>query len=239
MDQKKQIVIEGYRFAYTLRIKQIKNLILKIESDGSLVVSANAYVPQHKIDSFLSERLSWILKKQESQIKQHQVIFNDCLTQDDFYLLGERYKLICVQSNQNRVVRSEDTMYVYYKHEKQEANKTIQKFIRTHCEQVCQELVVQYVARLESYHLPMPMIKYRKMKTRWGSCATRSNMITLNTNLIHYPMAFIEYVVLHELVHFIQPNHSKHFYQIIAYYMPNYKAIMKLPQTFLQDSGGE
>ncbi len=66
------------------------------------------------------------------------------------------------------------------------------------------------------------------MKSRWGSCIPAKQQITLNQNLIHYPIEFAEYVILHELVHFIQPNHSKAFYQIIEYYMPDYKERIKL-----------
>ncbi|MDF9823720.1 putative metal-dependent hydrolase [Breznakia sp. PF5-3] len=228
MSVEKRIIIDGYVFTYNLHIKKIKNLILKVEQDGSLSVSANQYIPQHKIDAFLKERISWILKKQEQQKKQFDVLFTDCFDQDYFYLFGKKYDLICVQSNQNSVSLQENQMYVYYKHDKAECNKVIQKYIRHTCEQVFSKIVNEYVSRLIDYRLEMPTIKYRKMKSRWGSCATRSNTITLNTNLIHYPMKFGEYVVFHELVHFIQPNHSKHFYQIIANYMPDYKERIKL-----------
>ena len=60
------------------------------------------------------------------------------------------------------------------------------------------------------------------------SCTPAKNSITLNRKLIHYPFEFIEYVVLHEFVHFIQPNHSKAFYNIIENYMPDYKTRMEM-----------
>ena len=74
----------------------------------------------------------------------------------------------------------------------------------------------------------MPTIKIREMKSRWGSCIPAKQQITLNKRLIHYPVEFIEYVVLHEFVHLIQPNHSKAFYHIIEYHMPDYKARIAL-----------
>ena len=79
-----------------------------------------------------------------------------------------------------------------------------------------------------NYHIEFPQIKIRDMKSRWGSCTPAKNSITLNKKLIHYPFEFIEYVVLHEFVHFIQPNHSQAFYHIIENYMPDYKERMKL-----------
>lgn len=235
MNMEKEIEIDGYRFTYLLKIKKIKNLILKVEPDGSLVVSANAYIPQAKIDAFLTERIRWILKKQTSQKKQYEIMFQDCLQQSTFYYFGVPHPILCVQSNQHQVSIKDGTMYVYYKHEKSECNKTIQTFIQHICKQQITQMVIDYVQLLKDYKLPMPVVKYRKMKSRWGSCATQKNTITLNMKLVHYPKAFIEYVILHELVHFIQPNHSRHFYQIVEYYMPDYKTRIQYSQTFVND----
>ena len=56
----------------------------------------------------------------------------------------------------------------------------------------------------------------------------KKNQITLNSQLIHYQERFIDYVVIHEYAHLIQPNHSKAFYSIIEKYMPDYKRCSKL-----------
>ena len=66
-------------------------------------------------------------------------------------------------------------------------------------------------------------LKILKMTSRWGSCMPKKNQITLNSQLIHYQERFIDYVVIHEYAHLIQPNHSKAFYSIIEKYMPDYK----------------
>jgi len=228
MIEEKTIVINGYKFPYKLQIKKVKNLILRVENDGSLLVSANAYIPQAKIDAFLNDKISWILKQQQRQIKRQQRIFIDCITQKEFNIFDEVVSIVCVMSTQNSVRRNGNELIVYYKHEKEECNKTIQKYLHKLCEQYFIEVVERYVTLLRDYQLPMPIVKYRKMKSRWGSCTTNKNTITLNTNMIHYSYAFLEYVVLHELVHFIQPNHSKQFYKIVAYYMPDYKERIKL-----------
>lgn len=68
-----------------------------------------------------------------------------------------------------------------------------------------------------------PVLKIRKMKTKWGVCYTQKNTICLSTYLVHYPSECIEYIVLHELCHFIVPNHSKRFYALIEARIPDYK----------------
>ena len=61
------------------------------------------------------------------------------------------------------------------------------------------------------------------MKTRWGVCNRANNNVTLNSNLIRYDEKVIDYVIFHELCHFIHPNHSKMFWDLVSIYVPNWK----------------
>ena len=70
---------------------------------------------------------------------------------------------------------------------------------------------------------PFPTIKFRKMKSRWGSCQPQKNILTFNTLLLTKPFESIKYVVIHEFCHFIHPNHSKAFYAELEKHMPDYK----------------
>lgn len=73
-----------------------------------------------------------------------------------------------------------------------------------------------------------PEICVRWMKSRWGVCNPARCRITLNTQLMDQPDAAVEYVVLHEYVHFLHPNHQKEFHDMMARLMPDYKARRKL-----------
>ncbi len=68
-----------------------------------------------------------------------------------------------------------------------------------------------------------PLIKVRDMKTRWGVCKVQARQITLNLRLAQKPMAAVEYVVLHEYVHFLVHGHGKKFWDTLSIYMPDYK----------------
>ncbi|MEG2396279.1 MAG: M48 family metallopeptidase, partial [Oscillospiraceae bacterium] len=83
------------------------------------------------------------------------------------------------------------------------------------------------------YKIPNVIIKIRKMKSRWGSCQPKTGIVTLNSQLINAPIGCIEYVVLHELCHFVQPNHSKDFYSLVSAIMPDYKERKKLLNTYI------
>lgn len=79
----------------------------------------------------------------------------------------------------------------------------------------------------KSYNIDRPTLKFRKMKSRWGSCNFVKCIITLNTNLTYCTEEQIEYVIIHEFSHLIVPNHSKDFYSIVAGLCPDYKRIKK------------
>lgn len=70
-------------------------------------------------------------------------------------------------------------------------------------------------------------IKYRLMKSTWGVCRPTARTITFNKRLISQPDQFIEYVVLHEMCHLLVPNHSKDFYQLVAYHLPQFRQYEK------------
>ena len=70
---------------------------------------------------------------------------------------------------------------------------------------------------------PFPEIRFKKMTSRWGSCMPGKNLITLNTALCLVPSECAEYVVVHELCHFIHPNHSKSFYAEVEKHIPDWK----------------
>lgn len=70
----------------------------------------------------------------------------------------------------------------------------------------------------------MPEIRYRRMKSRWGSCAPKPGVLTFNTRLAYVPEQCTEYVVVHEFCHFLYPNHSAKFYAAVAALLPDWKS---------------
>lgn len=73
------------------------------------------------------------------------------------------------------------------------------------------------------YGVKKPAVRIRTMKSCWGSCLVNKGIITLNRKLLMQSRECIEYVVVHELCHFIHPNHSKEFYKFMEQFMPDWK----------------
>lgn len=75
--------------------------------------------------------------------------------------------------------------------------------------------------------IPYPKVKVRKMKTRWGVCNKRDCSVTLNLNLMRYSSEKLDYVIIHELCHFVHFDHSSSFWNLVRKYCPDYKRIRK------------
>ena len=225
MDVNKKVVqCRKYPITYTLVTKQVKNINMRISSKGEVVVSANPFVPMDKIDDFVSSKVSWIVKNQKSMQERSQ---KSMIDDKHIILFGNSLKSRKTTGKYNHVSYDKDTLYVQCR-EQADPEKVIRQFLDKLCRDVFLDIATLTFRSLSDYHLEFPDVKIRDMKSRWGSCTPAKNSITLNRKLIHYPFEFIEYVVLHEFVHFIQPNHSKAFYNIIENYMPDYKTRMEM-----------
>ena len=225
MDVNKKVVqCRKYPITYTLVTKQVKNINMRISSKGEVVVSANPFVPMDKIDDFVSSKVSWIVKHQKSMQERSQ---KSMIDDKHIILFGNSLKIRKTTGKYNHVSYDKDTLYVQCR-EQADPEKVVRQFLDKLCKDVFLDVATLTFRSLSDYHLEFPEVKIRDMKSRWGSCTPAKNSITLNRKLIHYPFEFIEYVVLHEFVHFIQPNHSKAFYNIIENYMPDYKTRMEM-----------
>ena len=89
------------------------------------------------------------------------------------------------------------------------------------------EFILSFSKSAYSYYeklgIKYPKIIFKKMVSRWGSCHTKKHILTFNINLMYTPRECIEYVIWHEFTHFLQPNHSKKFYEELEKVCPDWK----------------
>ena len=76
---------------------------------------------------------------------------------------------------------------------------------------------------VEKYGINKPIIQIRLMRARWGSCIKLKNILLLNFELIKAPKFCLDYVVLHELIHFIHRSHDAEFYAFLTVLMPDWR----------------
>lgn len=206
--------------------KRIKNMILRVERDGNLKVSCPYRVSQKEILAFIKQKEDWILKTSMKQEKRA----NHCMYGEDgksATWLGETYTVTIVSASRNKLVVDEEAKTMTY-YLKEVDNLKMKKLFYTTASKrmlpILKELRRQWDQKISlEHHFPIPTITVKYMTSRWGSCIPTKNRISMSSRLIHFPITTINYVLLHEYVHFLVQNHSKEFYATVQYYMPHYK----------------
>jgi hypothetical protein len=105
----------------------------------------------------------------------------------------------------------------------QKKQQIFNAWIRKRAAIIFEQSLDKIFSRVESYGVKKPSVMIRQMKTRWGSCVKSKNTILLNSQLIKAPKYCIEYVILHELIHFIHRNHDGEFFRLLTALMPDWK----------------
>ena len=217
--------IKGVRFEVEITCKRIKNMYLRVNGE-KLMVSAPFLMPEWRIYRFLEEKRDWIYRAYEKSLQKQKksLIYKEG---DVFYLYGKPYKLIRKNGKKN-VEIDEDAIILTYKEDSTEDIRYLYKHLDKYLLKQAEIFFNQYKYILDDYgYHQIPELNCRIMSSKWGVCYTRKNKIVISSYLIHYPLDCLEYIVLHELTHFIIPNHSRRFYDIIERNMPDYKTSQK------------
>lgn len=221
---------------YTLTRKPVKNINLSIKPDGRILVSANKRVPVAYIDNLIKEKQEFIyraFRKFEERQKHLSPLPLKYEDSESIKVLGKRLRLKVIEGKPESVTSDGEEIFLTVKktddarHKENMVNRWLKELQTDVFEQICMDTCEIF----EKYGVKYPVIKIRKMKTRWGSCQPKKGVITLNSRLIEAPRKCIEYVVLHEFAHFIHPDHSKKFYNFIETLMPDWKERKKELET--------
>lgn len=213
---------------YLLTRKPVKNVNLRIKPEGEVLVSASNSVPTDFIDAFIEKKHRYIfsaLSRYEEKKKLFQAVPKRYVSGESYDLLGKSVRLK-VEVNKEENVYT-DGVYIFLKVKDKDdfRHKEIMmsKWLKQYRTTVFEELLQEKYLLFEKYGVTYPTLKIRNMTSRWGSCQPKKGIITLNSKLIEAPRNCIEYVILHELVHFIHPNHSRQFWDFVAMMMPDWK----------------
>lgn len=190
--------------------KDNKNTYVRIR-DNKIIVTTNYFTSERKIKALLEENKKEINKMIERAEKKDQ-------NKELFLLFGKPYDVIYGDFDRDITVE-EGKIWVV---NEQILLKWLDKFVHT----TFYNHLKYWYAEFEE-RIPDPYLKIRKMKTRWGVCNTKKETVTLNVELLRYDIECLDYVIIHELAHFLVHNHSKQFWSVVAKYCPNYKEIRK------------
>jgi len=113
-------------------------------------------------------------------------------------------------------------VWVEDKNDTQRVKKAVDQWYRKRAQETLGRYMEKCFAIASRHSVPDPLMKIRKMRSRWGSCSSKGR-ITLNLNLALVPVHCIEYVIMHELCHLKHNNHSKAFYSLLTRCQPDWR----------------
>lgn len=216
-----------HKIPYTLIRKNVKNININLKPTLIIEVSASKETPEEKIHAFVKKKASWILKntayfKRTIPELKHE---KEYVSGETFKYLGRQYRLKVIKSNGETVKCKRGFLNLYVKDVKDISSKSrlIKQWYKDKTIKIFNQSLENVYRLISKYDVNKPEIILRPMKARWGSCIISKNKILLNTELIDAPKFCIEYVILHELIHFKYQNHDKNFHKLMDSLMPDWK----------------
>lgn len=212
---------------FELERKNVKNVNLNIKPDMTITVSAHDDVPLDFIYSFVRGKGSWIMKqvKQFEKVLPNKQSEREYVSGESFKYLGKQYRLKVQEAEEEVVKYFRGFIYLMVKdrHNFSRKAKLMDEWYRERAYYIFQQILDKLYPLIEKYGVEKPVIDMRVMKARWGSALVESNTILLNSELIKAPKYCIEYVILHEMIHFKYNNHSDSFCNMLYALMPDWE----------------
>ena len=204
-----------------------KTLSLIVETDGTLTVRAPLRMKEADIRQFVEAKKDWIKRKQAQALKD-AVPPRQYVNGEKFLYLGEKVPLRIIPDGKPALVM--ERVFKLTKPAQPQAESVFEAWYKKQARTVLSERV-EFFAR--KYEFKVGKIRISSARTRWGSYSSKGTL-SLTWRLVMAPLEIIDYVVVHELCHLKEMNHSRAFWARVETILPDYKRRRK----WLKEHGG-
>lgn len=204
-----KIEIDGKIYNVDIIRKNNRNTYVRVKN-GKIVVTTNYLTSRNIIIKLIMDNKLSIIKMIDKDSKKQDKNIN-------FYYFGKKYDVIY---GFNDIEIDDNKIYVY-------DDKVLNRYLDKEIRRIYSDRL-DYWYNVFEEKIPVPNLKIRKMTSRWGVCNIKNHNVTLNYYLYKYDICCLDYVIVHELSHFIHPNHSKDFWNLVCKYYPRYKECRKM-----------
>ena len=205
-------------------LKKIKNVHLSVHPpDGRVTLAAPIETRLDVARAYAISKLNWIRGQQEKLREQSREPTLEYVDRESHYLWGRRY-LLCVEYLDKkpsvRLEHKKIILTVRFQSTKEKRKEVFQEWHRSLLHEEIPSLIKKWQEKLgvkvKDYYL-------QQMRTQWGSCNPKSKSIRLNTELVKKPKDLLEYVVVHEIAHLLEPTHNERFFDILSQFYPSWR----------------
>lgn len=207
--------------------KEIKNLHLAVyPPDGRVRVAAPCHLSEDAIRLAVATRVAWINRQRRRFLAQERQSKRAFVSGETHYFLGRGYRLIVDRGGQSYRVMLVGSNRLEFRvpamADRDACDRALGRWYR-------RELRCRAIAATnrwaERLGIEPPTVGIKRMRTKWGTCSVSGGRIWLNLELAKKPPHCIEYIVLHELVHFQHRNHGEAFVQAMSGLMPHWRSV--------------
>ena len=212
------------RVVIVLVRKDVKHVHLSVHPpSGSVSLVAPRETRLEVARAYAITRLGWIKQRQAQLRGQARETPRRFVTRESHYVWGRRYLLTVVEEDARPSVKLSHrriTLTVRPGSDRLTRERAMQAWHRALLHEIVPPLIRKWEPRLgvraSAYFL-------QRMKTKWGGCNPRSRTIRLNTELVKKPKDLLEYVVVHEMLHLVEPTHSERFMALLEKHYPTWR----------------
>ena len=205
-------------------LKDIKNVHLSVyPPTGRVRVSAPKRMSMDTIRVFAISKLGWIRKQQAKLQAQERETPRDFLERESHHVWGRRYLLNMIEGDQAPSVTlkgNKMTLKIRPQTSGDKRQEIIENWYREQLKAEAKTLIAKWEPQI---NVTVDRFYVRRMKTKWGSCNPKKRSIRLNTDLARKPRECLEYLVVHEMAHILEPTHNARFVALIDQFMPNWQ----------------
>ena len=218
---------------FELERKAVKHINLRVRRDGTVHLSIPTRATVAEAEAFLRDHEEWVLGALSRMEKRAEAHPQAEAVGDSLPYLGGKLEVVWKAGSPARVEANMDegrlTVTLPDPADTELRAAAIETFEIAETNKLVTALVDRYYPLFAARGVPYPKaIRVKVMKTRHGSCSSAKGYLNFSSRLCEYPVAFIEYVVVHELCHFLEANHSDRFWREVARVLPDWEARERL-----------
>jgi predicted metal-dependent hydrolase len=204
--------------------KEIKNVHLSVHPpDGRVTLSAPLNTRLDVARAYAISRLSWIRRQKTKLRNQARETPRQFVKRESHHLWGKRYLLTIRERNEKPFVSLDHKRITLFARPGSSPDKraeVVHEWHKSLLHKAIPPLIAKWEAKLQ---VAVSGYFLQRMKTKWGSCNHQARNIRLNTELIKKPKDLFEYVIVHEMVHLIEPTHNEHFVSLLDEQYPTWR----------------
>ncbi|MHB0858008.1 MAG: M48 family metallopeptidase [Anaerolineae bacterium] len=233
--ERRQLDYGTRTIAYTLRYEPRKTLGIAVHPDLSVIVQAPLDTPLAEIEGVLRRRARWIARRLDDYARYSPDLPpREYVSGETHRYLGRQLRLKVEEGEPEGVTLEGALLRAMVRDKRADGavEAVVQRWYRAQARAVFAERLAACFPRVERLSVARPRLTVRAMRTRWGSSSAADRgaagrgavgRITLNLKLVQVPAPLIDYVVLHELCHLVEPHHGKAFYALLARLLPDWQ----------------